>query len=244
MVEIVSKSKIKQIKGLKLKKNRDQEELFIVEGPKITQEVIDASADSILYLVGTPAFLNEFEKYDFPKYTCTPQELKELSSFTNPASGLAVVHYIKNESQENGRILALDDIQDPGNFGTILRTSDWFGIQTVICSKNTVDVYNPKVIQATMGAFLRMNVIYCDLNTFLEKTDLPIYGALLNGENVYETTWPSSFILLMGNEGKGISPQNISLISHPITIPQFGGTESLNVGIATGILLSEIRRNG
>lgn len=242
-MEVVSKSKIKQIKGLKSKKNRDEEHLFVVEGEKIIQEILSESLENVLYIVGTSEFLSELEHFSVTKYTCTQKELKELSSFTNPTSGLAVVKYIQHSTTEQGVILALDDLQDPGNFGTILRTADWFNVSAVICSKNTVDIYNPKVIQATMGAFLRLSVSYLDLNTYLKETTLPIYGALLDGQNVYATEWPKNFVLLMGNEGKGISNENIEQITHPITIPRFGKTESLNVGIATGILLSEIRRN-
>ena len=241
-MEIVSKSKIKQIKGLKLKKKRDEERLFVIEGNKIIHEVIADNKAKILYLVGTSDFINEFSSYKLPVFECSQKELKELSSFANPSNGLAVVEYIADRPAVVGPILALDDIQDPGNFGTILRTADWFNIQTIICSQNTVDLYNPKAIQSTMGAFLRLHVTYVDLTEYLAKSNLPVFGALLNGENVYECKWDNEFILLMGNEGKGISAANQAHVTRPVTIPKFGGTESLNVGIATGILLSEVRR--
>lgn len=241
-MEIVSKSKIKQIKGLKLKKKRDEERLFVIEGNKIIHEVLNDKQAKIAYLVGTSEFLEEFSHANLPCFECSQKELKELSSFTNPSNGLAVVHYIEAQNVTDGPILALDDIQDPGNFGTILRTADWFNIRHIVCSNNTVDIYNPKVIQSTMGSFLRMQVEYCDLTNYLKESKLPIYGALLNGESAYTCEWKSDSILLMGNEGKGISPANQVFITNPVTIPRFGATESLNVGIATGILLSEIRR--
>ena len=241
-MEIVSKSKIKQIKGLKLKKKRDEERLFVIEGNKIIHEVLADKHAKIAYLVGTSEFLSAFEEEKIPLYECSQKELKELSSFTNPSDGLAVVHYIEPEDITEGPILALDDVQDPGNFGTILRTADWFNIRHIVCSQNTVDIYNPKVIQSTMGSFLRMKVEYCDLTNYLQTCNLPVYGALLNGENAYTCEWKEKSVLLMGNEGKGISPTNQAFITNPVTIPRFGATESLNVGIATGILLSEIRR--
>ncbi len=241
-METVSKSKIKQIKGLKLKKKRDEERLFVIEGNKIIHEVLSDRHTNVLYLVGTTAFLEEFSWAKKTSFECSQKELKELSSFTNPNNGLAVVEYLPFKADNHGPILALDDIQDPGNFGTILRTADWFGIQTIICSKNTVDIYNPKVLQSTMGAFLRLSIQYVELSDYLSQSKLPIYGALLNGENVYNCEWEKEFILLMGNEGKGISEENQKFISNAVTIPRFGHTESLNVGIATGILLSEIKR--
>lgn len=139
-------------------------------------------------------------------------------------------------------MIALDSVQDPGNMGTILRLADWFGVQKVICSKTTVDIYNPKVIQATMGAFLRIQVEYLDLKEFFATTDLPVYGALLEGKNVYAQPLKPHGILLMGNEGNGISDELKPFISQPLTIPKKGQTESLNVSIATSILLSEFFR--
>ena len=137
----------------------------------------------------------------------------------------------------------LDGIQDPGNMGTIIRTADWFGIQHIICSDDTVDVYNPKVVQATMGSIAHVNVYYTGLEAFLPQIKLPVFGALLDGENIYRTDFGSEGLLIMGNEGNGLRPAIVKLIQQAITIPRTGNAESLNVGIATAIFCSEIKRN-
>lgn len=139
--------------------------------------------------------------------------------------------------------LALDGIQDPGNLGTIIRTADWFGLKRVICSEDTVDVYNSKVVQATMGSLSRVHVEYTDLQKLLQNCGLPIFGALLDGKSIYQTNFGTEGILVLGNEGKGIRPEIISQISDPVTIPRFGKAESLNVAISASIFCSEMRRN-
>ena len=150
---------------------------------------------------------------------------------------------LKPVSLKNKFSLVLDGIQDPGNMGTIIRTADWFGITDIICSEDTVDVYNPKVVQATMGSMARVNVHYTDLMPVLSTADVPIYGALLNGDNIYDTTFGTEGLIVMGNEGNGLRPEVIKLVTKAITIPRFGGAESLNVAIATAIFCSEINRN-
>ena len=139
--------------------------------------------------------------------------------------------------------LALDGVQDPGNMGTIIRTVDWFGIQHVICSEDTVDVYNPKVVQATMGSLSRVAIHYVDLKTTLPALNLPVFGALLNGQNIYQTNFGSEGVIVMGNEGNGISEGLQQIVGHPVTIPQVGAAESLNVAVATAIFCSELYRN-
>ncbi|MFA6946048.1 MAG: RNA methyltransferase [Pedobacter sp.] len=139
-------------------------------------------------------------------------------------------------------LIALDGIQDPGNLGTIIRTADWFGLNTIICSNDTAEAYNPKVVQASMGSLARMNVIYTDLGDFLKETELPVFGALLNGKSIYETDFGREGIILLGNEGNGISHKLMDMISYPVTIPRFGKAESLNVAISASIFCSEIRR--
>jgi TrmH family RNA methyltransferase len=138
----------------------------------------------------------------------------------------------------------LDGIQDPGNMGTIIRTADWFGIQQIICSNDTVELYNPKVIQSTMGSFTRVKVWYKNLKEIFANNDadVPVYGALLQGKSIYDIPEISEGILLMGNEGNGIRPENLSFITQPITIPKQGGAESLNVGVATGIIVAQLTR--
>jgi TrmH family RNA methyltransferase len=149
-------------------------------------------------------------------------------------------------SHKSDLILALDNIQDPGNLGTIIRLCDWFGVYKIVCSLDTVDCYNPKVVQATMGSLNRVELVYTDLTDYLQKTKKPIYAAIMDGENVYQSALPKNAVLLMGNEANGISKENLKLVSHKIAIPRFGDfqqTESLNVATATAILLSEFKRN-
>ena len=171
-------------------------------------------------------------------------ELAQLSSFKTPNKSIAVLRKPTKDDaiKPEGLILVLDGVQDPGNMGTILRTADWFGVKTIVCSEDTADIYNPKVIQASMGSMLRMNVKYTALDTFLSTCTYPIYGALLEGENVYNTSLDQKAVLVMGNEGKGIRPNIQAYVNSPIHIPGFGKAESLNVAVATGILLSEFTR--
>lgn len=139
--------------------------------------------------------------------------------------------------------LVLDDVQDPGNFGAIIRTADWFGIKNIICSENTVEAYNPKTVQSTMGSLCRVNIVYTNLNSFLSESDLPIYGALLNGNSIYDTNWGTEGLILLGNEGHGISDELIQKITTPVTIPRFGDAESLNVAVSAAIFCNELKRN-
>lgn len=143
---------------------------------------------------------------------------------------------------QNAFSLVLDDVQDPGNLGTIIRTADWFGIKTIICSENTVEAYNPKTVQSTMGSLCRVNIIYTSLAPFLKNIKLPIYGALLDGENIYQTNWGNEGLILLGNEGHGIGKELIEQITVPVTIPRFGAAESLNVAVSAAIFCSEISR--
>ncbi len=184
-----------------------------------------------------PSFSKEIE-------LITEDELVQISSLKTPNKALAILRKPKTSAPTltSGLILVLDGVQDPGNMGTILRTADWFGVKTIVCSEDTADIFNPKVIQASMGSVLHMNVVYTTLETFLSTCDLPIYGALLEGENVYRTSLKKTGVLVMGNEGKGIRPSVRAFINTPIHIPGFGKAESLNVAVATGVLLSEFVR--
>ncbi|GAB5418109.1 MAG: RNA methyltransferase [Crocinitomicaceae bacterium] len=168
--------------------------------------------------------------------------MKSLSGLTNPSSLLAVVRKPKFQETTTGWTLVLDGVQDPGNMGTIIRTADWFGISEIVCSINTVDNFNPKVVQSTMGSIFRVQVRYENLEEYLKNEDRPIFGALLEGENMHSIAIPEKGVLLMGNEGKGISDALLDKISHPIHIPGSGGAESLNVAVATGILLSRLKQ--
>ncbi|MEP5913894.1 MAG: RNA methyltransferase, partial [Flavobacteriaceae bacterium] len=172
-------------------------------------------------------------------------ELKQMSSLSNANGILGVFRIFDIAKIENTDwMVALDVVRDPGNLGTIIRLCDWFGINQLVCSLDTVDCYNPKVLQATMGSIARVNIVYTDLEEFLTNADTPVYGAFMDGDVVYDKKLPKSGILVMGNEANGISAEINSKIKNRIAIPQFGSatTESLNVATATGILLNEIRR--
>ncbi len=233
-MKVLSNNKIKQIRSLHQKKTRDELQLFIVEGEKMVLEVLESVPDQIEYCVSTNEQIGEqFSTVEF--YHCDDETLKKCSTLKTPNKLLAIVRKMAFPEIRSTFILALDGVQDPGNMGTIMRLADWYGVEQIICSNNTVDFYNPKVIQASMGAFLRIKVDYTDLNQFLKTTKLPVYGALLEGENVYQKTLKPTGILLMGNEGNGISTPNLSSITDPISIPRGGQAESLNVAVATGI---------
>jgi len=186
---------------------------------------------------------NDFEHS--PVEIITPSELQSISTLKNP-NGMLGVFKMPQPSQieDSDWIVVLDDIRDPGNLGTIVRLCDWFGVHNLVCSTSTVDVYNPKVLQATMGSLARVNMVYADLVDFLKNANRPIFGAYMDGTTVYAEKLPKTGILVLGNESNGISPEIRQYTKHKITIPQFGGTtaESLNVAMATGILLNEIRR--
>ncbi len=165
-----------------------------------------------------------------------------------PQGILALISIPKQQNLElknlkNCFSIVLDDVQDPGNFGTIIRTADWFGIKNIICSENTVEAYNPKTVQSTMGSLCRVNLTYTNLNKFLTETDLPIFGALLKGNSIYSTNWANEGLILLGNEGHGISDELIEKITIPVTIPRFGKAESLNVAVSAAIFCNELSRN-
>ncbi|MEO7975928.1 RNA methyltransferase [Flavobacterium sp.] len=241
---MVSKNQIKLISGLHQKKQRFANQLFFAEGIKVIQELLQSNFE-LEHLFTTQ---NDFETVEFSKrISITEQELKKISALTTPNSCLAVFKIpSENKIINSGLIVALDDIRDPGNLGTILRLCDWFGIRQIICSKETVDIYNPKVVQATMGSITRVNVNYVDLKAFITQTELPVFGTFMNGENIYQSNLPQNGIIIMGNEAKGISEEIEKMVTNRLTIPRFGAmqkTESLNVATATAIILSEFKRN-
>jgi TrmH family RNA methyltransferase len=238
----ISVNKIKWIRSLHQKKFRDELELFLIEGEKLVQEAIQFTPNAIQFIAHTSDF--EFKSTSIESIVVSNSELTRISSLKSPNKVLAVVKKLNNhiKVKSTGLTLALDGIQDPGNFGTILRIADWFGINELVCSNDTVEIYNPKVVQSSMGAIFRINIHYKNLSDWLEIEQRPIYGALLEGKNTYQETLNEDAILLIGNEGKGISKDLIPLITHPLTIPSFGQAESLNVAVAAGILVSEFRR--
>jgi len=180
-------------------------------------------------------------------FEVTQQELEKISTLQTP-QGVLAVFFIPNTSNYaevniSDLTIILDGIQDPGNLGTIIRTADWFGFRQIICSENTVDVYNPKVVQATMGSLARINISYQPLVALLKNSPLPKFGALLNGDNIFSVEWPKQGFIIFGSEGNGISEEILPLITFPVTIPGYGNTESLNVAISAAIICTELRRN-
>ena len=245
---MISKSQISFIKSLHQKKVRKEKGLFIVEGLKSILEFINSDyvIDSVFYTENLMPKLGNLSR-NIKSVEITESELSRISALNTPQAILAIVQIPKQDdlsiNKLNGPFLiALDGIQDPGNLGTIIRTADWFGIHTIVCSMDTAEAYNPKVVQASMGSLSRVNVIYTPLSDFLDKTKLPVYGALLNGKSVYETNFGQEGIILLGNEGKGISEELQGRINYPVTIPRFGNAESLNVAISASIFCSELRR--
>ncbi len=240
---MVSKSQIKLITSLVQKKYRYKSRLFIVEGKKSIIEFLNSD----LKLEKLYTTVSGFDAPEAQTEIITETELKKISQLKTPQTALAlfVIPECRN-TDYSGLILALDDVRDPGNLGTIIRLCDWFGIETLVCSKNTADAYNPKVVQASMGSLSRVKIFYRDLNAFISENELPVFGAFMNAENVYQTKLPKKAVLVMGNEANGISPEILVKINRQISIPAFGvsgKTESLNVATATAILLSEFRRS-
>ncbi|WP_405413340.1 TrmH family RNA methyltransferase [Maribacter sp. Asnod1-A12] len=239
---MVVKSELKLIKSLQQKKCRNEHELFVVEGKKTIEEVVNSDMKVYKLFAIDP---NGLDVDDLQVEKVTARELSQMSSLKNPNGYLGVFYIPKlTEKITSDWILVLDGVQDPGNLGTIIRLCDWFGISDIICSTDTVDCYNSKVLQATMGSITRINIQYMHLDAFLSTMKLPVYGTFMDGENVNSTQLPAKGIMIMGNEGKGVSEAVAKLCTDRLAIPQFGDvtTESLNVASATAILLNEIRK--
>lgn len=231
---MLSKAQIKTIRSLREKKFREELGLFVVEGDKMVQEAL-ASGFEVVQV------LRESEE--------GAPTMERLSSFSSPPPSIAVVKIPENQQVDtvsDGLCLALDGVRDPGNMGTIIRLADWFGVSAIYASEDCVELYNPKVVQATMGAIFRKKVIYCDLKSLCEKfqkAGRQVIGTFLEGENIYSSEIPSDPLIVMGNEANGISPAVARLVSRKINIPSFdSAAESLNVAIATAITVSEVRR--
>ena len=251
-MERISKTQIKLVKSLQLKKHRDETGLFVAEGEKCVEELRKGFELVHLFING------EADKREAIHVSQT--QLEQMSGLRTPQGVIGVFkkseHSDYSEYSENSDLLlVLDGIQDPGNLGTIIRTCDWFGVRTILCSPDTADCYNPKVVQATMGALARVQIHYVDLPSFLKETNLPIFGTLLDGRDMYEelkreevNELKSKAIIVMGNEGNGISQAVRPFITHPLRIPSYPKdaetSESLNVAIATAIVLAEFRRQG
>ncbi len=239
---MLSKNQVRFINSLKRKKIRKSEGLFLAEGKKLVLDLLnsDIQVDKI---------------YCLPDFKCpepdkvqviSERELRSISSLTAPNAVLAVFKIPETKPVlKKGLAIALDEINDPGNLGTIIRLCDWFDIPQILCSQNTVDCYNPKVVQSSMGSLARVQINYLDLEEHLKNEDRTIYGTSMEGESLYETSFEEDGILVLGNEANGISDQIRSLVFKELSIPQFGSsqnTESLNVAMATAIFLSEMKR--
>lgn len=248
---MISKNKIKYIRSLELKKNRNKEGKFVAEGFKVVDDLLALQPADLI--VATQEWLHgKHFAAQTEVIEVTEEELKKVSFLQHPQQVLAVFRqatsgdYSINTSELS---LALDGVQDPGNLGTIIRIADWFGIPHIYCSQDTADVYNPKVVQATMGSIARVKVEYGNLLALVESlpADVPVYGTLLDGDNIYQQTLENRGLIVMGNEGKGISPALAKKVNHRLLIPNFpegrATADSLNVAIATAITCSEFRRN-
>ncbi|WP_395046919.1 TrmH family RNA methyltransferase [Flavobacterium sp.] len=241
---MVSKNQIKLITSLVQKKYRKQHQLFFAEGTKVIQELLQSNFELEHLYITKPIFTDVSES---KKTIVSDSDLKKITALTTANDCLAVFR-IPNEKQieNNGLIVALDDIRDPGNLGTIIRLCDWFGISQIVCSEQTVDVYNPKVVQATMGSIARVNITYLDLDSYLTDAKTEVFGTFMDGENIYKTQLPTSGIIVLGNEANGISKIIEEKVTQKIAIPRFGNlqlTESLNVATAIAIVLSEFKRS-
>lgn len=253
---MLSKNKTRFIISLQKKKIREEYKLYIIEGDKIVKEFISAGMP-VKSLIAKPEFISSLPKESLIGVSeiepVSYEELKQISGLKTPHNALAVVcmpdHEISQSKLLREQCVALDCIQDPGNLGTIIRAAAWFGIRNIVCSEDCVDVYNPKVIQASMGAIIHVQVLYTDLKKFLEaakKKKLPVYGTMLDGDSIYNQKLGNKGIILLGNESKGISDDLIPCIDHKLMIPRFSdtnpGVDSLNVGMAASIIFSEFTR--
>ena len=252
---MLSKNQIKNIRALSLKKERDEQGLFVAEGEKLVSDLLPFFTCRSLLVTRDWVGTNSCYKSVDYEVIGDLEDMKKVSSLTTPTPVLAVFEKPKVELDvsklQKELILILDEIQNPGNLGTIVRIADWFGIKHIICSLNTADVYNSKTVQATMGALARVNVHYVDLITFLQsysKLDLPIYGTFLNGDNLYTATLSRVGAIVLGNEGSGISNEVGKFVSSRVLIPNYPSnaqtSESLNVAVAAAIVCAEFRRLG
>ena len=244
----MTKAEIQQLRALKDKRERDRERLFIAEGEKLVEEILDS------HFVVRKVLTTDAKHKGANIELITKQEMERISQLTTPTTMLAVVEQPNNrlsiDKLRHKLVVALDGVQNPGNLGTIIRLADWFGVEEIICSRECADCYNPKVVQATMGAILRVRIHYVDnLSKLLHEArdmGMNIYGTLLDGNNIYHEKLDNKGIIVMGNEGRGVSDECRNILTHKLLIPPFPAdcptSESLNVAMATGIILSEFRR--
>ncbi|WP_316810975.1 RNA methyltransferase [Pedobacter heparinus] len=246
---MLSKSQISFIKSLHQKKYRKENGIFIIEGIKSIVEFIQSNyqVHSIFYLAQYHSLLPTLPA-NIKLFEVNNAELDKISTLQAPQGILALVNIpaqpvLDVKILKNVFSLVLDGVQDPGNMGTIIRTADWFGFKNIICANNCVEIYNPKTVQATMGSLSRTNIFYEHLPSLLNHINLPIFGAVLDGKSMYKTDWGKEGLVILGNEGQGITPEVLEFITHPVTIPRVGAAESLNVAISAAILCADISRN-
>ena len=267
---MISKNKAKLIRSLEHKKYRKELGLFVAEGPKVVGDLLKAKWKPRV-LVSTPEGLLTLDKRNIcwniegcELIDATPEDLRKVSFLQHPQDMIGVFYCPQYTSREeegidqasapspftkgNDLVLALDGVQDPGNLGTIIRIADWFGIETIYCSPDSADAFNPKVVQATMGSLARVHIIYKDIALFIDELpdDIPVYGTVLDGDNIYEKDLQPRGVIVMGNEGNGISERVRQRLTHRLLIPSFPPerptAESLNVAVATAIVCAEFRR--
>ena len=240
---MVSKKDIKLINSLKQKKFRDLKHFFVVEGKKSISEFLDSNYKLVKLFSINCSFFNDLDS----QIEISSDELRKISFFNNPDDHLAIFKIPENNSiDENSLIVALDSVRDPGNLGTIIRTCEWFGVNDIICSNDSVDCFNPKVVQSAMGSLSRISINYLDLNSYLKNTKLNLTGMTLNGDSLYNNKLSfEKGILIFGNEANGISDKLLSLLNQNLTIPRSINSdfpESLNLSISVGVVLGEIKR--
>jgi len=238
----LSQQQRKLIRSLAQNKYRENHQLFVAEGSKVVDEFLRSPLKlHQLFCVAGSAYEQVAEAQ-----TISSSELQKISRLKTPNKVLALFEIPPAKAlEQSGLILVLDEINDPGNLGTIIRLSDWFGVKQLVCSPRTVDCFNPKVVQASMGSLARVSVVYADLATYLHNTPLPIHAAVMDGSNIYQEDIPASAILVLGNEAHGISEEILAVSDRKVSIPRYGKlqqTESLNVATAAAVLLSEFRR--
>lgn len=241
---MISKNQLKLLRALGQKKQRKSHGLFLVQGEKNVLELAN-SALTVKQIFATQEFLDE-NRIELSGFECIEASLDDLTKASTLVSNNAAIAVVEIPSVETpkaqGLMIALDGVSDPGNLGTIIRVADWYGIKHIVASTDCADPYNPKTISATMGSFGRVTVSQLDLPSYLEQSNLPVYGAFLEGESVHKTEFAAEGILLMGSESHGIREHAAKFVTDKITIPAFGGAESLNVAMATGIILDNLRR--
>ncbi|MBE4585805.1 RNA methyltransferase [Vibrio navarrensis] len=241
---MISKNQLKLLRALGQKKQRKAHGLFLVQGEKNVLELAK-SALAVQQIFATEEFLAQYGK-ELASFECIEASLDDLTKASTLVSNNAAIAVVEIPRVEippaQGLMIALDGVSDPGNLGTIIRVADWYGIKHIVASCDCADPYNPKTISATMGSFGRVQVSLVDLPSYLEQSNLPIYGAFLEGESVHKTAFAAQGILLMGSESHGVREQASKFVTDKITIPAFGGAESLNVAMATGIILDNMRR--